>query len=131
MSTIIASNISDGTTSVASTYVVNGSAKAWVNFNGTGTVAIRDSLNVSSITDNASGDYTVNFSAAMSDVNYSVGYSSRWNTVGSMTGSYGVFGVEIARTTTSMQTGSLHVWATYPTDQTLYDRNTVCIQIFR
>jgi hypothetical protein len=53
MSTIIASNISDGTTSVASTYVVNGSAKAWVNFNGTGTVAIRDSLNVGSITDKA------------------------------------------------------------------------------
>jgi hypothetical protein len=47
MSTIIASNISDGTTSVASTYVVNGSAKAWVNFNGTGTVAIRDSLMLS------------------------------------------------------------------------------------
>jgi hypothetical protein len=70
MSTIIASNISDGTTSVASTYVVNGSAKAWVNFNGTGTVAIRDSLNVGSITDNGTGDYTSNFTAAMSDANY-------------------------------------------------------------
>jgi hypothetical protein len=72
MSTIIASNISDGTTSVASTYVVNGSAKAWVNFNGTGTVAIRDSLNVGSITDNGTGHYTCNFTAAMSDANYSV-----------------------------------------------------------
>ena len=70
MSTIIASNISDGTTSVASTYVVNGSAKAWVNFNGTGTVAIRRALNVSSLTDNGTGDYTVNFTAAMSDANY-------------------------------------------------------------
>lgn len=45
-------------------------AKAWVNFNGTGTVAIRASGNVSSITDNGAGDYTVNFSSAMPDANY-------------------------------------------------------------
>ena len=45
-------------------------AKAWVNFNGTGTVAIRDSHNVSSITDNAVGKYTVNFSNNMANVNY-------------------------------------------------------------
>lgn len=46
-------------------------AKAWVNFNGTGTVAIRASGNVSSITDNGAGDYTVNFTSAMADANYS------------------------------------------------------------
>jgi hypothetical protein len=46
--------------------------RAWVNFNGTGTVAIRASGNVSSITDNATGDYTVNFTTAMPDANYSV-----------------------------------------------------------
>jgi hypothetical protein len=45
--------------------------RAWVNFNGTGTVAIRASGNVSSITDNGTGDYTVNFTTAMSDANYS------------------------------------------------------------
>ena len=45
--------------------------RAWVNFNGTGTVAIRASGNVSSITDNGVGDYTVNFTTAMPDVNYS------------------------------------------------------------
>lgn len=44
--------------------------RAWVNFNGTGTVAIRASGNVSSITDNGTGDYTVNFVTAMPDVNY-------------------------------------------------------------
>ena len=48
------------------------SARAWVNFNGTGTVAIRASGNVSSITDNNSGDYTINFTTAMPDVNYAV-----------------------------------------------------------
>jgi hypothetical protein len=46
--------------------------RAWVNFNGTGTVAIRASGNVSSITDNGTGDYTVNFTTAMPDANYSV-----------------------------------------------------------
>jgi hypothetical protein len=46
--------------------------KAWVNFNGTGTVAIRASYNVSSITDNGTGDYTVNFTTAMADANYIV-----------------------------------------------------------
>jgi hypothetical protein len=45
--------------------------RAWVNFNGTGTVAIRASGNVSSITDNGTGDYTVNFATAMPDANYS------------------------------------------------------------
>jgi len=44
--------------------------KAWVNFNGTGTVAIRASFNVSSITDNGTGDYTVNFTTALADANY-------------------------------------------------------------
>ena len=47
------------------------SARAWVTFDGTGTVAIRNSLNVSSVTDNATGQYTVNFTTAMVDVGYS------------------------------------------------------------
>ena len=46
--------------------------RAWVNFNGTGTVAIRASGNVSSITDNGVGLYTINFATAMPDANYSV-----------------------------------------------------------
>jgi hypothetical protein len=51
-------------------------ARAWVNFNGTGTVAIRASGNVSSITDNGAGDYTVNFTTAMPDANYCVNVST-------------------------------------------------------
>tara|TARA_R110000803_G_scaffold154611_1_gene219385 strand:- start:630 stop:986 length:357 start_codon:yes stop_codon:yes gene_type:complete len=46
--------------------------KAWVNFNGSGTVAIRKAFNVSSITDHATGDYTINFSTAMADSSYVV-----------------------------------------------------------
>jgi len=49
-----------------------GLAKSWINFNGTGTVAIRDSFNVSSITDNGTGDYTINFTSAFANANYVV-----------------------------------------------------------
>ena len=49
----------------------NYKCRAWVNFNGTGTVAIRASGNVSSITDNGTGDYIINFTNAMADANYS------------------------------------------------------------
>jgi hypothetical protein len=60
------------------------SARAWVNFNGTGTVAIRESGNVSSITDNGTGDYTVNFTTAMPDSNYSSNMSVNFSrTIGS------------------------------------------------
>ena len=71
MSTLVAQTISNGTVSTSSANVIQGSAKAWVNFNGTGTVAIRASYNVSSITDNGTGSYTVNFTNAMLDANYS------------------------------------------------------------
>jgi hypothetical protein len=50
--------------------------KAWVNFNGTGTVAIRASGNVSSITDAGTGLYLVNLTTAMPDINYSVTMSA-------------------------------------------------------
>lgn len=53
-----------------------GRCTAWVNFDGTGTVAIRDAFNVSSITDNGTGDYTVNFAQAMVNSNYSVATSA-------------------------------------------------------
>jgi len=76
MSTLVAQTISNGTVSTSSANVIQGSAKAWVNFNGTGTVAIRASYNVSSITDNGTGDYTVNFTNAFADANYSAVASS-------------------------------------------------------
>ena len=61
----------DGTESTDVTNVINGSAKAWVNFNGQGTVAIRESFNISSVVDTATGVYTVSFTNAMTDANYS------------------------------------------------------------
>lgn len=72
MSTLRLTTISNqtGSSSVPSETVINGSAKAWVNFNGTGTVAIRASFNVSSITDLGTGQYRVNFTTSMPDVNF-------------------------------------------------------------
>lgn len=62
---------------------INGvGAKAWVNFNGTGTVAIREDFNISSITDVAVGKYNVNFATAMTDSNYAVSGGNAWNTTG-------------------------------------------------
>jgi hypothetical protein len=58
---------------------INYSCRAWVNFNGTGTVAIRASGNVTSITDNTTGDYTVNFTTAMTDANYVTSGASSTN----------------------------------------------------
>ena len=52
------------------TSLQQGLAKVWVNFNGNGTIAARDSLNVSGLTDRATGKYTTTFSAAMADTNY-------------------------------------------------------------
>jgi hypothetical protein len=65
------STLNNDTGVLATQNGMTGIAKAWVNFNGTGTVAIRDSFNVSSITDNGTGDYTVNFTTAMPNANYS------------------------------------------------------------
>lgn len=70
----VTGSITGGSISVAN------SLRAWVNFNGTGTVAIRASGNVTSITDNGAGDYTVNFTTAMPDANYSSNISNSFGT---------------------------------------------------
>ena len=69
MSTLVAQTISNGTVSTSSANVIQGSAKAWVKFAGaSGTIA--GSFNVSSVTFNSTGSYTVNFTTAMTDANY-------------------------------------------------------------
>ena len=65
MSTLNVSNITDGTDTVGTSYVVNGSAKAWVDYTSIGTVAIQISQNVSSLTDTGVGDIDVNLSSAL------------------------------------------------------------------
>ena len=75
MSTLKTSNIQDTSGGNNSTpeEINQGRAKAWVNFNGSaGAVSVRGSFNVSSVTENATGDYTINFTTAMSNANYAV-----------------------------------------------------------
>jgi hypothetical protein len=73
MSTLVAQTISNGTVSTSTANVVSGCLKAWVNFDASGNRRI--SYNVSSVTVNSTGDYWVNFTTAMSSVNYCANYS--------------------------------------------------------
>ena len=68
MSTITVTNIK--ATGETASRAVSGVAGAWVNFNGTGTIAARDSLNVASLTDNGTGNYVVNFSNNFANSNF-------------------------------------------------------------
>ena len=89
MSTILVDNLTGKTSAgditvtseggAATQSLQQGLAKAWVNFNGTGTIAIRDSLSVSGLVDNAAGDYDVNFSNNMSNGDYSAPTVSKLN----------------------------------------------------
>ena len=74
MSTLKVTTIQDTSGGNASTseQIAQGRAKAWVNFNSVSSISIRDSFNVSSVTESATGDYQINFSSNMSNANYSV-----------------------------------------------------------
>ena len=117
--TLTISTLSDGTNSTSATNCIQGSAKAWVNFNGTGTVAIRASYNVSSITDGGTGVYTVNFTTAMPDANYAC-------VAGYTTPSWGA--IQHAYTYT---TGSVKIEIATPPTPTYVDASTVTAAIFR
>jgi hypothetical protein len=100
-------------------YLSSQLAKAWVNFNGTGTVAIRDSYNVSSITDISTGEYYVNFSTALNNTNYCAVGSSRV-VVGSRTSVIGFTNY----TTTSVRIGVINL------TNNVQDEDTNCVTIF-
>ena len=71
MSEIRANTISDAAGTGPVTLTGQYAAKAWVNFDGTGTVSVTESGNISSLTDNGTGDYTITFTQSMTDGNYS------------------------------------------------------------
>ena len=79
MSEIRANTISNQAGTGPITLTGQSAAKSWINFNGTGTVAIRESFNTSGLVDNGTGDYTVNFATAMVDANYAVPSSASLN----------------------------------------------------
>ena len=101
--------------------------RAWVNFNGTSTVAIRASGNVTSITDNGTGDYTVNFTTAMSDANYSA------NGTAKIVGGTGGQNVRIHNDAyaTSVTTTALKIQVTNAANAAVADSEMVNIAIHR
>lgn len=99
-------------------------AKVWVKFNGTGTVAINDSYNVSSITDGGTGIYTVNFSTAFSSANYSLA-----GVCGNgVTGADGAAWSVLINTTTTMLAGSCRISTVFGGG--FFDANPVTVSFF-
>ena len=114
----------DNSTNIATTKFVKdnpSTAKAWVNFNGTGTVAIRSSYNVSSVIDEGVGDYKINLINQMFDLNYSV-VASNGDTVPN---SQGMAGVNSAKITLN----SFGVWTAISPHQN-YDRSYINVLVF-
>ena len=119
MSTLNVSNITDGTTTVDTSYVLNGSAKSWVNFDGTGTIATRDSFNVASLTDQGAGTYDINLTSNMNNNDYSVSSIARGNDQ--------VIGHSAANLTTSYA----RVYAVdLDGNRGIADTDTVSVQVF-
>lgn len=121
--TITCGTLSDGTNSTSSTNCIQGSAKAWVNFDGTvATPTIRASFNVGSITKLGTGYYTVNFTTSMPSANYAVSTAG-----GDATGNDP--SVVSVSTSTPQTTSSV----TLRTIETINykDKPIVCVSVFR
>ena len=108
----------------------SGLAKAWVNFNGTGTVAIRASFNVSSITDNGTGDYTVNFTTALADANYVATTMALPNDTAGTQGQSAIRGAAATGATT-MTTTTLRINTGVTSSNLFVDMALVNVAIFR
>jgi len=109
--------------SVATAY----GCRAWVNFDGTGTPAIRGSGNVSSITDNGTGDYTVNFTTALPDANYAW-FGMAKNTDASVNYNYPSVG---NRFSTVPATTSIRIGTAFQQGSVASDFNYVYVSVFR
>ena len=108
---------------------INYSCRAWVNFNGTGTVAINASGNVTSITDNGTGEYTVNMTTAMTDINYAINAITSPNYASSSgfinTNSTTVSFTEVAPTTSAFRLQIIN------RVNAAYDPKYVSVSVFR
>ena len=111
---------------------VPGAAKAWVNFNGTGSSAtIRDSFNVSSVTDNAVGDYTMTFTNSMNNSNYCVQVSVNDDGTGpNMADGYAYGGWKRGANSVAFTTSSARIQLGYPTNTNYYDLTHIMVAFF-
>lgn len=125
--TLTISTLSDGTNSTSATNAIQGSAKAWVNFNGTTSPGtIRASYNVSSVTKNSTGNFTLNFTNALADANYAAAGIATDGSGGSASADAKQLEYRAATTTTFN-----FVYARQYSTYTLADCTVGCIAIFR
>ena len=119
MSTLKVTNIQDtsGGNSSTSAEIYSGRAKAWVNFNGTGTVAIRADFNVSSITDNGTGNYTLNFTNALTDANFAPVTASQY--------------AQVICSVSNLTTSTAQIRCYDKGGNVDYDSNPVLVAVFR
>ena len=113
-----------GNNSVGMTYVANGSAKAWVRFNGTGTVAVNKSLNTSSVSDISTGTYDQNYTSSFSDAVYNYVHGSKDANDG--------MGIPIVGSDprVSDTTSTVRLIHNYAPGPTFYDAAAICNNVF-
>ena len=117
-------NTSGGSSSTPE-QIEQGRAKAWIHFDGQDTVAIRDSFNVSTLTDNGTGDYTISFTTAMENTNYAVATTQP----AQHNFTQAILGVEQDHTN-AFATGSIRVQSVKTGNNSAVDRDVQCVVIF-
>ena len=117
-------NTSGGSSSTPE-QIEQGRAKAWIHFDGQDTVAIRDSFNVSTLTDNGTGDYTISFTTAMANTNYAVATTQP----AQHNFTQAILGVEQDHTN-AFTTGSIRVQSVKTGNNSAVDRDVQCVVIF-
>jgi len=113
--------------SIATSVLFNGSNKAWINLNGSSTIANRDSYNISGITDNGTGDYTETFTSSMSNANYSPACVVQDDQ--SDTANMGGTAATIYRASTGLATGNCRIGTGVAGTSTRNDDTTLSIII--
>jgi hypothetical protein len=123
--TLVITTLSDGTNTTSATNLVKAPCVAWINYKGTATVSIRASYNVSSVTVNGTGDYTINFTNALADANYAAGGMLSW------TNGVNASGAVSIRTDAGTPTASAFRINCVGQNGTAYDRDYVLVSVFR
>ena len=122
MSTLKVTNIQDasGGNSSTSAEIYSGRCKAWVSFNGYGTVSIRADFNVNTITDNGTGDYTVNFSNALTNSSYAVSAEGQTSSAANSYWSYASWVNSVASTNVQVNFAGNDQFGTHYQDTSTY-----------
>lgn len=125
--TIVASTLSDGTNSTSTTNCITGSAKAWVNINGASGASpiVRASYNISSVTRNSTGNYTINFTNAFADTNYAAVFGAGAGSANSDAVVEEAYLTGVLRSTTQLKIYAVNGTFSF------YDASIISVAVFR